>query len=52
VGDLPLSLWSASLFRSNQTAVESGNGAAWKKLMGKNSKKSGFSLSNLRSLSR
>jgi hypothetical protein len=27
------SLWSASLFRDNQTAVEAGNGAAFKKLI-------------------
>jgi hypothetical protein len=41
-----VSPWSASLFRSNQTAVEAGNGGRLKKLMGENNNKSSLRLSN------
>jgi hypothetical protein len=39
--------WSASLFRDNQTAVESGNVGPREKLIGENNNKSAFSLSHL-----
>jgi hypothetical protein len=46
VGALPCSLWSATLFRDNQTAVDAGNGAPGKKLMEKNMNKFGAALSS------
>jgi hypothetical protein len=45
-GNVPLSLWSATLFRDNQTAVDAGNGAAHEKLMEENTNYFGFFLSN------